>query len=501
MPPKIVPKKHLKSKDGTKGDDDVPEISVDPVLVVSQDFEDYDSLSNMSSQWVYGSPNIPSSLEPTNDRVMIVSDRDKFKGGDQSQTDMILIPKLDFKKIDKYRQYAKDFAVVKEKTKAKAGDDKEKANEGTVKQPAEEKMEHPKILPPPPIFHSVAPKQLELQASKPIKQTQPSLPALPVIAQTNPSVETSAGNTTNIKPSFLLNISFFVGFGVFTLVSLLDLLAWNQAFAALNLAFGKMVVSLVSSSSILMVVLYPAEQLIFALSVVPGFSIYKIYLGCLNPSGVGTFFLIFLWDSLFKNGIFFGVSALLPKEKWKAQLVTSQRYSQLAELLEKHLLFGILFHFSYFPELVPVVLCSLLTSPNSRWTHLAALNGVTLLQTLLLCLLSQNAGENLISFAGYTSNFSKPFSGILIMILSYLRFLGTFGWFVIVLMKSSQQTPTSSVLPIQASHAPTTSQGNNQSSKMGGLLAKKNRLPNKQQIHQSKEGKNHDESELNMVNK
>jgi len=125
MPPKIIPKKLSKSKESKSGQDDVQEISVDPVMVMSQDLEDYDSVSIMSSQWVYGSPQIPTSLEPTNDRVMIVSDREKFQA-ETNQKELILIPKLDFKKIDKYRQYAKDSAGVKEKTKTKPDGDLEK---------------------------------------------------------------------------------------------------------------------------------------------------------------------------------------------------------------------------------------------------------------------------------------------------------------------------------------------------------------------------------------
>lgn len=501
MPPKIIPKKLSKSKD-TKNDE-VQEVSVDPVLVVSQDLDDYDSLSNMSSQWVYGSPNVPSSLEPTNDRVMIVSSREKVKG-EQSQSELILIPKLDFKKIDKYRQYAKDFAGVKEKNKAKAEEEKA-ANQPSI----------PGVTPivESQAVHAPQKSQLQLQNS-----TQKAGKPQPTAAQQSqlvasvkdlPQPLNRQTSQQQSHPNGLVNNCFFVGFGVLFLVALLDLLAWNQAFASLNTAFGKMVVSLVGSSSFVMILLYPAEQLVFVLSVVPGFSIYKVYLVCLSPKVVGPFFLMLVWDAILKNGLFMGIQFMTSKPKWRQSLLRSQKFSILATMLDKEIAYAIMFHFNYLPEYALLILGSVLITTERRWIHLAALNGSSLIQITVLSILNADALENLTSFAGLTGNFTKPFSGILFMLVSYLRFALTMGYFAaIVLRKSNTTISATAVMPAHNSTtglASSSIPANNQSTKSGGLLAKKQRLQSKNVNaagNGSKDGpKNHDDSEMNMVNK
>jgi hypothetical protein len=515
MPPKLIPKKHSKSKDSKSGIEDVQEISVDPVMVMSQDLEDYDSLSNMSSQWVYGSPKIPNSLEPTNDRVMIVSDRDKFQA-EQNQKELILIPKLDFKKIDKYRQYAKDFAGVKEKTKTKGAADLEKDPSKVQGNP---QTENQPVVPKPnqASMQVSAPKQ----ADKPSKQQKQPLveasapqqpgghkPPLPnAVDQANPQHQlpqiTQTQQVEGPQSPILQRIGFFCGFGLFFLVGLIDLLAWNQSLSTLNLSLGKMVVSLVASNSFVMVVVYIVEQLLFMLLIVPGYTIYKAYLGCLNPSSLGTFCLVFLGDALLKNGFFFGVQMVFPKEKWRATLTKCPRFACLAEMLDKELLYGILIHLVYFPEYALLAICAILTTQNSKWTHVAALNGANLLQALLVCLLSLDSQRNVASFVGITSNFEKSTLGVLFMIIGYLRFVFTVGYFILVLLKVPQNVSASAVIPVQKSQA-TASPANNQSTKTGGLLAKKSRLQGRSPQPAgvgSKDPKNHDDSELNMVNK
>lgn len=493
MPPKLIPKKLVNSKDSKV--DEVPEISVDPVLAISQDVDDYDSISNMSSQWVYGSPNIPSSLEPTNDRVMIVSSRDKANG-EQSQSELILIPKLDFKKIDKYRQYAKDFAGVKEKNKAKAEEQK------AAQQQAPQAAAHPKpqeeALPDRKSQASLHKSQKPQQA---VSEPQKSVASVQPLSQQPPTDTQPTGLT-------LADHCLFVGFGVLCLVALLDLLAWNQAFAALNTAFGKMALSLVGSSSVLMVLLYPLEQLIFVLSVVPGFSIYKVYLVCLSPKVVGPFFLMFISDAILKNGLFIGIQFLKTKAKWRDSLLRSQKFPILAAMLDKEIAYAIMFHFNYLPEYALLIICSILITPERKWIHLAVLNGSSVIQITILCILHQDNLENLASFAGLTPNFSKPFSGMLFMLISYLRFALTFGYFsVILLRKSGQQISKSAVMPTQNNIGVTSTiaPSNNQSTKSGGLLAKKQRIPTKNSRaagNGSKDApKNHDDSEFNMVNK
>lgn len=500
MPPKIIPKKLVNSKDSKV--DEVPEISVDPVLAISQDVDDYDSISNMSSQWVYGSPNIPSSLEPTNDRVMIVSSRDKANG-EPSQSELILIPKLDFKKIDKYRQYAKDFAGVKEKNKAKAEEQKATQQQATQQQAPQAAAANPKpqeeALPghksQASVHKSQKPQPAVSEAQQPVASVQP-------LSLSQQHTETQPPGLT------LADRCLFVGFGVLCLVALLDLLAWNQAFAALNTAFGKMALSLVGSSSVLMVLLYPLEQLIFVLSVVPGFSIYKVYLVCLSPKVVGPFFLMFISDAILKNGLFIGIQFLKTKAKWRDSLLRSQKFPILAAMLDNEIAYAIMFHFNYLPEYALLIICSILITPERKWIHVAALNGSSLIQITILCILHQDNLENLASFAGLKSNFSKPFSGILFMLISYLRFALTFGYFsVILLRKSGQQISKSAVMPTQNNIGVTSTiaPSNNQSTKSGGLLAKKQRIPTKNSRaagNGSKDApKNHDDSEFNMVNK
>lgn len=501
MPPKIIPKKLSRSKDSKN--DDLPEVSVDPVLVVSQDLDDYDSLSNMSSQWVYGSPNVPSSLEPTNDRVMIVSSREKAKG-EQSHSELILIPKLDFKKIDKYRQYAKDFAGVKEKNKAKA-EEEQAANQQSIPIIAPVLENH--------AVHAPQKSQLHLQnpTQKPVKP-QPIAAQQPLLLASVKELPQTLNRQTSQQlspPNALVNNCFFVGFGVLFLVALLDLFAWNQAFASLNTAFGKMVASLVGSSSLVMILLYPAEQLIFVLSVVPGFSIYKVYLVCLSPKVVGPFFLMFIWDAILKNGIFMGIQFLTSKVKWRQSLLRSQKFSILATMLDKEIAYAIMFHFNYLPEYALLILGSVLVTSERRWIHLAALNGSSLIQITVLSILHQDGWQNLTSFAGLTGNFSKPFSGILFMLMSYLRFALTVGYFVVVVLrKSASPMPASVVMPANnnlTGLANSSVPGNNQSTKSGGLLAKRQRLQSRNPPlagNGSKDGpKNHDDSEMNMVHK
>ncbi len=386
---------------------------------------DGETLSNCSdySTWLYLNLNSTSSNAPTNDRVRVVNTEELHELDNQKE-DLIVIPRLNFQKIDLYRQFPKENSKdeeIQKKLKDVFGD--------TLQADSQKKkrVDLKKGMTKEATDHSPTKQQ-----SRPRLQDQ----ARRAPRQTGPAEEPPSKKE---KKSQLLVYYLVLTLGLCS--SLLEFLCVVQGFDGLSRFLDSVCqrIAVFGASGIIFCSF--GCMLVFHFSLLPGLTVFVALMATRVGNFLSSFMLVYFTEAIIQNATFH-VARRLRCSRWLAGALRFARAAQASQgFLGSSRAFPLLLFNAFFPKLLLASYAGLQPKKSSLW--LTYLNLNVLVGAVLASMLPISKGDSLAYLTGAKSLQVAGVFPLLFFLFHLARFVAVWIVFFLVVYKShAASSPT-----------------------------------------------------------
>ena len=384
---------------------------------------DFDSISMESglNQWIYGVPGSAGTI-PTNDRVMIVSDRAHYEN-EQKANDLILIPKLDFAKIDNHRQYPKENSKNEEYQKKM-----EKIMNSHVSADAEQALKlamelknKSKLVQQQPNMSTkklMSKKTQQAQAPTQAPQQQQQQEShLKKPHASSSATMVNEGEDVNVRENKNAYVPMII------LVLLIFLLFDVLAISTYPFAVPLSAIYSSTSSDVLHVVIFFFSYLLIFFTGLPGFTSTKLLLAASSGSVLVPMLSILIIDLGLHMAAYFLLRHYGPLSRLLHHMKSYPIIKSTIEIVTaNNLWFAMLVVMHVQPLIIVLILTMSFQSTFKCWLPLVAL---IVLQSTLMSLLSLDPQSNFKAVSGDSHVFSGNWSEVLYATLIYVRLILT----------------------------------------------------------------------------
>ncbi len=443
---------------------------------------DFDGMSNNSgyAEWLYNGPNTTTG-QSSSEKVQIISasDRDRFDSDKKRAKGVILIPKLDFGRIDPHRQFPKENSQNSDIKKKFEGimNDEELNNKKLHKSAIQLASNSPPNLTKAKLSTNNLNKKSTKELRESNLQHQSSVlnnneaaspgndnirrkdrqPMQSVINDSGsnsnaPFAKRTEAVTSSRKLLDLQNPGFWSWFSIILMLIsvLMDFLSFNRGFDALLATIEKITNAVVGTGNIGTIFLYAIINTTMDILILPGITSFKVLIAAKLDNFWGPFFVILTWNCIWGNMLLY----IVPKLKISKRACEVFEYQSIGKsfqiLFKDHKLFEAVIFASTLPVMLVIIIGSITRAKDLKDKyHWIWFNFFSLLHSLYNALPGTRGIESQAAFLGRINLFDGGAGCILFLVWQYLRFL-VFIIIIIILVRKVIQinSPKASIKPM-----------------------------------------------------
>lgn len=377
---------------------------------------DGETLSNCSdySAWLYLNLNSTASNAPTNDRVRVVNTEELLEL-ERGKEDLIVIPRLNFQKIDLYRQFPKENSKdeeIQKKLKDLFGDTLQADTQKKKRQPELKKGATKEATEHSPAKQFSRPRPLD-----PVRRAQTKQGA----AAEEPPLRKEPKARQALFCSVLL---------VCLCSSLLEFLSVAQAFDGLSGFLDSICerVAVFGASGVIFCTF--GCMLVFQLALVPGLAVFVALMATRVGNFLSSFMLVYFTDAIIQNATFHLARRLRCCRRLASMLRLASAAQAAERLLDSSAVFPLVLFNAFFPRLLVASFAGLQRNKSNLW--LTYLNLHALLGAVLASMLPISKADSLAYLKGARSLQSAGIFPLLYFLFHLLRFL--FVWVAVAVV-------------------------------------------------------------------
>jgi hypothetical protein len=391
---------------------------------------DGETLSNCSdySTWLYLNLNSTNSNAPTNDRVRIVNTED-LKDLENQKDDLIVIPRLNFQKIDLYRQFPKENSKdeeIQKKLKDVFGDTFQ-ADSNRKK-----KVELKKGATKDATEHSPAKQQAKSRHQDQVRRVQ-SKPA-------------GAAEEPPLKKEKKSRLVWYYAVLILGLCSsLMEFLCVVQAFDSLSAFLDTICQRIAVFGAGGMIFCTFSCMLVFHFTLIPGLSIFVALMATRVGNFLSSFFLVYFAEAIIQNATFH-IAKRLKCSRQLAGLIRFGPASQVSgRLLGSSAMYPVVLFNAFFPKLFVASYAGLQLKRSGLW--LTYLNLNVLIGAVLSSMLPISKNESLAYLKSTQSLQTTGLFPLLFFLFHLVRFLFVWIAFFLVTYRSHAAASPTAIHP------------------------------------------------------